>query len=68
MLHLRRCWLCQIPSDFPDKLGIEHIRDYRRHLLSRGLKAKSINPIVGALRFFYGTTLGDKALAEQTVG
>lgn len=49
----------------PDKLGIEHIRDYRRHLLSRGLKAKSINPIVGALRFFYGTTLGNKALAEQ---
>ena len=49
----------------PDKLGIEHIRDYRRHLLSRGLKAKSINPIVGALRFFYGTTLGNTALAEQ---
>jgi site-specific recombinase XerD len=49
----------------PDKLGIEHIRDYRRHLLSRGLKAKSINPIVGALRFFYGTTLGNKALADQ---
>jgi site-specific recombinase XerD len=49
----------------PDKLSIEHIRDYRRHLLSRGLKAKSINPIVGALRFLYGTTLGNKALAEQ---
>lgn len=49
----------------PDKLGIEHVRDYRRHLLSRGLKAKSINPIVGALRFFYGTTLGNKALADQ---
>src|SRR6476661_7316179 len=48
----------------PDKLGIEHIRDYRLHLLSRGLKARSINPIVGALRFFYATTLGNKALAE----
>ena len=49
----------------PDKLGIDHIRDYRRHLLARGLKTKSINPIVGALRFFYGTTLGNKTLAEQ---
>lgn len=49
----------------PDKLGIEHIRDYRLHLLARGLKAKSINPIVGALRFFYGTTLGNKVFAEQ---
>jgi hypothetical protein len=36
----------------PDKLGIEHIRDYRLHLLARGLKPKSINPIAGALRFF----------------
>jgi hypothetical protein len=34
------------------ELGIEHIRDYRRHILSRGLKAKSILPIMGALRFF----------------
>ena len=33
--------------------------------MSRGLKASSINPIVGALRFFYGTTLGNKQLAEQ---
>jgi integrase/recombinase XerD len=49
----------------PDKLGIEHVREYRLHLLSRGLKARSINPIVGALRFFYGTTLGNKQLAEQ---
>jgi len=49
----------------PDKLGIEHVREYRLHLLSRGLKARSINPIVGALRFFYGTTLGNKALADQ---
>lgn len=48
----------------PDKLGIEDIRDYRLHLLSRGLKARSINPIVGALRFFYGTTLANRALAE----
>jgi site-specific recombinase XerD len=49
----------------PDKLGIEDVRAYRLHLIQRGLKATSINPIVGALRFFYGTTLGQKELAEQ---
>jgi len=49
----------------PDKLGIEHVRVYRLHLLSRGLKATSINPIIGALRFFYRTTLGMKEIAEQ---
>lgn len=49
----------------PDALGLEEVREYRLHLLARGLKAKSINPIVGALRFFYGTTLGNKSLADQ---
>ena len=49
----------------PDKLGIEEVRAYRLHLIKRGLKASSINPIVGALRFFYGTTLGQKDIAEQ---
>jgi site-specific recombinase XerD len=49
----------------PDQLGIEHVRDYRLHLLARGLKARSVNPIVGALRFFYSTTLGNKELAQQ---
>jgi integrase/recombinase XerD len=49
----------------PDKLTIEDVRDYRLHLIARGLKAASINPIMGALRFFYGTTLGQKQFAEQ---
>lgn len=49
----------------PDKLGIEEIREYRLHLMARGLKATSINPIIGALRFFYGTTLGLKEIVEQ---
>ena len=49
----------------PDQLGLEHVRDYRLHLIARGLKAKSINPIVGGLRFFYGTTLAKQELAEQ---
>jgi integrase/recombinase XerD len=35
----------------PDKLGIEDVREYRLHLIARGLKANSINPIIGALRF-----------------
>jgi integrase/recombinase XerD len=35
------------------------------HLISRGLKATSINPIMGALRFFYGTTLGQRQVSEQ---
>ena len=49
----------------PDQLGLEDVRHYRLHLLSRGLKAKSINPIVGGLRFFSSTTLGNRQLAEQ---
>jgi integrase/recombinase XerD len=49
----------------PDKLGIEEVRAYRLHLMNRGLKTATINPIVGALRFFYGTTLGQKQIAEQ---
>ena len=49
----------------PDKLGIEHVREYRLHLLSRGLKARSINPIVGVLRFFWPTRLGTPALRTR---
>lgn len=49
----------------PDKLTVEDVRDYRLHLISRGLKPNSINPIMGALRFFYGTTLGLKEVSEQ---
>lgn len=44
----------------PNKLGVEHVREYRLHLISRGLKAASINPIIGALRFFCGITLGQR--------
>src|SRR5947209_787751 len=49
----------------PDKLNSEDVRVYRLHLISRGLKATSINPIMSALRFFYGTTLGQKQLSEE---
>ena len=47
----------------PDKLGIEDIRQCRLHLMARGLTPASINPIIGALRFFYGVTLGQKEIA-----
>lgn len=49
----------------PDKLTQEDVRAYRNHLITRGLKPTSINPIVGALRFFYGVTLGQRGVAVQ---
>jgi integrase len=49
----------------PDKLGVEHVREYRLHLIARGLKATSINPIIYALRFFYGTTLRRKEMLDH---
>jgi integrase/recombinase XerD len=49
----------------PDKLTFEDVRDYRLHLISRGLKPNSVNPIMGALRFFYRTTLGLKEVSEN---
>ncbi len=55
----------QFHRQSPDQLGVEHVRDYRLHLMARGLKATSINPIVGALRFFYGTTLGNPQMAQM---
>jgi integrase/recombinase XerD len=49
----------------PDKLGVEHLRDYHLHLVSRGLTANSIWVKTGALRFFYRTTLRRPDIAEQ---
>ena len=49
----------------PDKLTFEDVREYRLHLVSRDTSRTSINPIMGALRFFYGTTLGRKEAVEQ---
>jgi hypothetical protein len=48
---------------FMSSLGIEDVRAYRLHLMQRGLKATSMYPIIGALRFSYGTTLGQKDMA-----
>jgi integrase/recombinase XerD len=49
----------------PDQLTAEDVRAYRLHLISMGYQPSSINPIMGALRFFYATTLGRKEVAEQ---
>jgi len=49
----------------PDKLTLEHVREYQLHLVSRGLQAATIIPIMCAIRFFYGTTLGQPNVAEH---
>ena len=49
----------------PDKLTFDDVRDYHLHLVSRGLEAQTINQIMCALRFFYGTTLGKANVAEH---
>jgi integrase/recombinase XerD len=49
----------------PDQLGAEHVRAFRLHLLQSGLKARSINTLVGGIRFFFATTLGKPEIADQ---
>ena len=49
----------------PDKLKSEDVRNYQVHLVSRGLRTATIIPIMCALRFFYGTTLGQKDIAQH---
>src|SRR5437588_11596180 len=49
----------------PDKLGVEHLREYHLHLVSRGLSANSICVKMSALSFFYRTTLRRPAMAGQ---
>src|ERR1700694_2209206 len=49
----------------PDRLTFEEVRAYQLHLVSRGLEATTINQIMCALRFLYGTTLGKKDASEE---
>jgi hypothetical protein len=49
----------------PDKLTFEDVRKYQVHLIGRGLKVATIIPIMCALRFLYGTTLGLKDVSDQ---
>jgi integrase/recombinase XerD len=52
-------------GESPDKLTFEDVRAYQLHLVSRGLQAATIIPIMCAIRFFYGTTLGRPNVAEH---
>jgi site-specific recombinase XerD len=69
--HTRSIYVCAVArfaafhGRSPDKLGLEEVRAYRLHLVARNLKPTTINPIIGALRFFYATTLGRKDIADQ---
>jgi integrase/recombinase XerD len=49
----------------PDKLSFEDVRAYQLHLIARGLQAATIIPIMCAIRFFFGTTLGRHNVAEH---
>ena len=49
----------------PDQLTFEDVRADQLHLVSRGLQAATIIPIMCAIRFFYGTTLGRPNVAEH---
>ena len=57
--------ICMSPVPAPRQAKPAHVAGRATHPPARGLKAASINPIIGALRFFCGTTLVQKALAEQ---
>jgi len=49
----------------PDCLGLEDVRAYQVHLVSRGIAWATLNQVVSSLRFFYGVTLGRKDLPER---
>jgi integrase/recombinase XerD len=49
----------------PDKLTFENAREYQLHLISRGLQAATIVPIMCGIRFFYETTLGRPDVAKH---
>ena len=49
----------------PDRLGLEDVRAYQVHLISKGISWASLNQVVCALRFFYGVTLGCESIPER---
>ena len=46
----------------PEKLGPDEIRQYQLHLLAQKLSWSTFNQCVSALKFLYGTTLGQPEL------
>ncbi len=51
----------------PDRLGMEDVRAYQLHLVSRQYSWTHVNQVVCALRFFYGITLGHPEALERIV-
>ena len=49
----------------PDRLGLEDVRAFQVHLVSKGISWASLNQTVCALRFFYGVTLGETTIPER---
>lgn len=49
----------------PERLGLEDVRAYQVHLISKGVAWATLNQIVCALRFFYGITLGQDEVPER---
>jgi site-specific recombinase XerD len=49
----------------PDRLGLDEVRRFQLHLVTRGISWSGLNQIVCGLRFFYGTTLGRTDLPER---
>jgi site-specific recombinase XerD len=49
----------------PDRLGLEEVRAYQVHLVSRGVAWATLNQVVSSLRFFFGITLGRQDLPER---
>jgi site-specific recombinase XerD len=49
----------------PARLGLEDVRAFQVHLISKGISWASLNQIVCALRFFYGVTLGQDEIPER---
>lgn len=48
----------------PDRLGVEQIRAYQLHLVSRGVAWATLNQVISALRFFFRVTLSRTDLPE----
>lgn len=49
----------------PDKLGLDKVRDFQVHLVSKGVSWGSLNQIVCSLRFFFGVTLNEAIVPER---
>lgn len=49
----------------PDRLDLDDVRSFQVHLAEQGVSWAHLNQTVGALRFFFGVTLGRSELPER---